>query len=306
MCRVLSYIGEPIIMEDLIYKPSNSLVVQSYNPKFMFHYKNFSGSGFIAWDQSMRDKKHPFLYKSKNLPFYDRNLLNLTKHVEADCAIAHVRGGALTKNAIVIDSNTHPFLFPGAPIALAHNGTLKKLNDIKPELADFIDKKWLSKMRGTTDTEWIYATLLTHLCQGRKTKFSTDAVVDALQKTYDHIQKLRLKKGIDAPSPVNLFISNGDMIIIARFVYDFGNYSKSLREAHLRYHTLWYTYGEQFAVDKEGIYQMMPGDPRSIICSSEPLSVDTTRWLEVPEYSIMSIERKKSRKLKLKINDVGL
>ena len=50
---------------------------------------------------------------------------------------------------------------------------------------------------------------------------------------------------------------------------------------------------------------MVPGEPRSIICSSEP-HVDTTRWLEVPEHSIMSVERKKSRKLKLRINDVGL
>ena len=55
-------------MEDLIFKLSNSLVVQSYDPKFMFHHKNFSGSGFIAWDQA-RNKKQLFLYKSKNLPF---------------------------------------------------------------------------------------------------------------------------------------------------------------------------------------------------------------------------------------------
>ena len=75
-------------------------------------------------------------------------------------------------------------------------------------------------MRGTTDTEWIYATLLTHPCQGRKTN-SAPTISEALQKTYESIRKLRVKKGIDAPSPVNLFISNGDMIIIARFVYDF-------------------------------------------------------------------------------------
>ena len=67
MCRVISYIGKPLIMDDLIYKPSNSLVEQAYNPKFMFHYKNFSVSGFGAGHRQKQVTDRPVLYKTKNL-----------------------------------------------------------------------------------------------------------------------------------------------------------------------------------------------------------------------------------------------
>lgn len=307
MCRVLSYIGEPILMEDLIYKPSNSLIDQALNPKFMFHYKNLCGNGFIAWDKKNRPDETPIHYKTAELPFFDRNLLNLVQHIKADCAIAHVRGGGSNQNAITIDSNAHPFLFPKAPVAMAHNGTLHNLVDIKADLAEFMDRRWLASMRGTTDTEWIYGTLLTHLCRKQRTKLRALDVVDALQDTFHTIKKMRDKKGIRTPSPVNTFISNGDFIVIARFVYDFGNYSRSLRESHLRYHTLWYTYGQRFIEGKDGAeFHMQPGAPKSIICSSEPLTLDTTGWVEVPEYSIMAIHRESGKKLKLHIEDITI
>jgi glutamine amidotransferase len=33
MCRLLGYIGEPIILEDILLKPAHSLLVQSYQPR---------------------------------------------------------------------------------------------------------------------------------------------------------------------------------------------------------------------------------------------------------------------------------
>lgn len=305
MCRVISYIGEPLMMDELIYKPSNSLVEQAYNPKFMFHYKNFSGSGFVAWHRQKQVSDRPVLYKTKNLPFYDSNLRRLAKTIQADSAIAHVRGGSLTDSVVVIDSNAHPFMFKDAPIALAHNGSLRGLNKIKAELCALIHPHWLVSMRGTTDTEWIYALLLTHLCESGKNAYTAKEVVDATMHTFESIGKLRAAKNIHMASPVNLFISHGQATIIARFVYDFGNYTTSLRESHLQYHTLWYTYGERYA-EHDGEYRMIPGTPRSMLCASEPITLDTTGWVEVPEYAIMSVERQEDDSLKLAIEDIAI
>lgn len=33
MCRLLAYLGKPILLEELILKPEHSLLVQSYQPK---------------------------------------------------------------------------------------------------------------------------------------------------------------------------------------------------------------------------------------------------------------------------------
>ena len=35
MCRVLAYLGEPVLLDDLLYKPDSSLVTQSYDPKML-------------------------------------------------------------------------------------------------------------------------------------------------------------------------------------------------------------------------------------------------------------------------------
>lgn len=35
MCRLLAYLGSPISLEHLLYKPEHSLIVQSYQPREM-------------------------------------------------------------------------------------------------------------------------------------------------------------------------------------------------------------------------------------------------------------------------------
>ena len=35
MCRLLGYLGEPILLDAILYKPEHSLIVQSYDPREM-------------------------------------------------------------------------------------------------------------------------------------------------------------------------------------------------------------------------------------------------------------------------------
>ena len=44
MCRVLSDLGRPLLLDDLLYQPDNSLVRQSYDPQ-MLHMLNLAGFG---------------------------------------------------------------------------------------------------------------------------------------------------------------------------------------------------------------------------------------------------------------------
>lgn len=150
-------------------------------------------------------------------------------------------------------------------------------NRIKPEI--------FSQIRGTTDSEWMYALYLSQL-QDYTRDIPLDEAWDALIETLRIIREVRQHCGIELASPVNLFVTNGKYLIVTRFVYDFGRNTSKVQKAFLEYHSLWVTFGEQYGV-YDGVYKMHGFDRRNnILFASEPLTNDRTTWIELPEYSI--------------------
>src|SRR5579871_4063366 len=101
MCRILSYLGKPIVIEELLYKTDNSFIKQSYHPKYMSHLLNLAGFGMFAWDFESHDSASPFIYKTTQLPFYDENLRNLAKKIKPSCLLTHIRGVPYSGKQIV-------------------------------------------------------------------------------------------------------------------------------------------------------------------------------------------------------------
>ena len=61
MCRLLGYLGEPILLDAILYKPEHSLIVQSYDPREMTSgLLNAVGFG-IGWYHPHLDTD-PFTY----------------------------------------------------------------------------------------------------------------------------------------------------------------------------------------------------------------------------------------------------
>lgn len=286
MCRVLSYLGKPILLQELLYKPDNSLVTQSHNPKLMSSILNLAGFGFTAWDKSSMQPEKPFIYHSHSLPFYDENLLNLTSKIKSNCLIAHVRGIEYSEKNVVSNQNVHPFKFDNTSIAFAHNGTLVGFQEMRFDMLGATHSQYRSLIRGTTDTETMYALFLSQLSNVETPTISD--IFSALMDTLTVLKKIRSKHHIAISSPLNFFISNGEFIVATRFVFDYGHYpSSTYVSPHMGYHSLWYTYGEQYGF-YDNTYQMKICDQmKSIIISSEPLTEDTTTWIEVPEYSFI-------------------
>ncbi len=306
MCRVLTYLGSPIMIDELLYLPDNSFIKQSYHPKYMSHLLNLAGFGLIAWDKSSHDPSVPFIYKTDKLPFYDENLRSLSKKLSSYCLLSHVRGVPYSEKNIVSNQNVHPFIFPGTHIALAHNGQLSEFNTMKFDLLDYIKPQYKKYILGTTDSEWIYAVFISQLPSNHE-NVTTDEIIKAIQTTLKIIQNVRYKNNIRVNSPVNLFISNGEFIAATRFVFDYGWLPKEREQdiAHLGYHSLWYTYGEGYGCyDNE--YKMKSGERRSsIIIASEPLTEDTTTWIEVPEYTLI-VAHKHQDEIKIISHDINL
>lgn len=304
MCRVLSYLGQPIVTEQLLYQPDNSFIKQSYHPKYMSHLLNLAGFGIAAWESTSHNPAQPFIYKTPHLPFYDDNLRNFAAKVTPHCLLAHIRGVAYTDKQIVSNQNVHPFVFPGTNVALAHNGSLFNFDKMKYDLLQYVNRDFLAQIHGTTDSEWIYAIFLSQLPNPYGPYATTD-LIKAIQDTLKILQESRRKFDIAITSPVNLFITNGEFIAATRFVFDYGWLPENAGDlAHFAYHSLWYTYGESYGYyDNE--FKMKAGGNTSIILASEPLTRDTTTWVEVPEYTLIIAELD-NNKIKITSQDITL
>ncbi len=290
MCRALLYLGSSTLLDDLLFKPDNSLVKQVYMPK-MLSMLNLAGFGMKAWDSNSVSPTVPFSYSTDWLPIFDENLKSLAEKVRVNCLLAHVRGVPSTTEAAVSLKNSHPFCFPNCKISLAHNGDLVRFRDMKALLMPYIEQRILGHMAGTTDSEWIYALLLSQL-EDPTGYINADELKDAVEATFSIIREVRAKCGIDTCSSANLFVSDGRQVAAVRYCFDFGRYPldnpESVHDYHLTYLSLWYTLGREYGY-YDGEWQTMGGSDAAdtVIIASEPLTRDISTWLEVPEYSML-------------------
>jgi glutamine amidotransferase len=291
VCRILAYLGEPLPVQNLLFDTDNCLVRQSYSPRMMNTFLNLAGFGMKAWDPGSLRPEVPFTYRATALPSFDRNLRFISAKLAPTCLIAHVRGVTYSGEAIVADTNLHPFQFAGARVALAHNGHLRQFSRMRYSLLEHIRPELAQRIEGTTDSEWIYSLILSRLDDPYglpETRELADATTDALRI----LRKVRADHGIETSSPVNLLLSTGHSVVATRFSFDYGWYpaDDEMLETDLPFVSLWYAIGGDY-VERDDGWQMTDGDPpRSVIIASEPLTTEVSDWLEVPEYSILTAE----------------
>jgi glutamine amidotransferase len=293
MCRALLYLGQPVLLDNLLYQPDSALVRQSYMPK-MLHMLNLAGFGMRAWDPASANPDQAYAYYSQSLPVFDRNLHNLAQKIRPTCVLSHVRGVAYSTRVEISLQNVHPFHFANVPLVLAHNGDLARFVEMKPLIAPHVKPEFLAQIHGTTDSEWIYALFVSQLKDPRGA-LSEAEFFDALEAVFAILRKARQALGIAVSSSVNLFLANGRQLAAVRYCFDFGCYATAspaaVHEANLNYLSLWYTLGRDYALH-EGEWQMSGGaeNADSIIIASEPLTRDTSSWVELPEYGALFAE----------------
>lgn len=291
MCRILAYIGEPLALESLLFDTDNSLVAQSYSPRMMNTFLNLAGFGMRAWDPISLQPDDPLAYRSTTLPSFDRNLRSLSAKVAPTCLVAHVRGVTYSGDAVVAETNLHPFQFAGARVVLAHNGHLRRFAQMRYSLLQHVRPELAQRIEGTTDSEWIYALVLSQLDDPYGMP-EIHELADATAKALRILRGARHAHGIETSSPVNLCLSTGRGLVATRFSFDYGWYpaEDEMLETDLPFVSLWYAIGGEY-VARDGDWHMTASDPpRSAIIASEPLTTHFSGWLEVPEYSMLTAE----------------
>lgn len=297
MCRVLAYLGDPVELDGPLFAAENSLIRQSVGARLM-SLLNIGGFGVVAWDAGSSHPERPYVYRTANVPVFDRNLKALAEKVHATSVIAHVRGVIYDPAETVGAQNLHPFRFPGAHVALAQNGDLFRFGEMRYDLVEIVGSELARHVEGTTDTEWVYALVLSRLSDPFGPA-SAEEMALAAEEALCILGEVRSRHGIDTQSPVNLLIGDGRSLVATRFCFDYGWYpddgSFFAGEREFDFTTLWFAVGERFS-DVEGTWDIrFGGGDEAAVIASEPIGPTALGWLEVPEYSMLVVTRDAGR-----------
>jgi glutamine amidotransferase len=307
MCRFAAYLGEPVLIEDLLYEPDGALVRQAVDSELMSHL-NLGGFGLAAWNSDAPDPRRPLTYRVPTLPNFDRNLRALAGTVRARALVAHVRGVVYDSRESVGAQNVHPFLFEGASFALAQNGDLYDFARMRYDLLDHLNPVLTPLIEGTTDTEWVYALVLSQLADPFAA-VDADEAARAVVRTLDILRDVRERRGIVTQSPVNLVLTDGSWMLATRYAYDYGWYpddgSFFAAEREYDFTSLWYTVGGRFGRRDDGTFGIAEGVASSAVVASEPLTKHTAGWLEAPEYSMLVLAATEAGGLAVETRDLA-
>ena len=267
MCRWLAYQGPPIFLEDLIIKPTRSLLVQS-----RFARENYvegmagipdgafptNGDGFgIAW---YGEREQPGLYRDFKPAWSDRNLINLSAQIKSGLFMAHLRAAY---HGIVQRTNSHPFRYNNW--VFQHNGEISGFEKIKQNLQCRLSGEYFRAIQGSTDTETAFFLALECGLQEQPKA--------AMLEMVRLVEEQQQQAGIEEPFRLTCTFSDGQALYAVRYATD--NKPK----------TLYYNKSE------DGLEEIIEGRSISegIVLLSEPLDECSGCWEEVPNASFVEV-----------------
>jgi predicted glutamine amidotransferase len=260
MCRWLAYIGDQVLLEDILFKPRNSLIDQSLSSKSAETPTNGDGFG-VGW---YGKRPTPGLYRSIRPAWNDFNLRDLAAQIESPLFLAHVRATSL---ATVQETNCHPFRYKNW--LFVHNGEIDGIDAIRKQLVMAISDEYFPLILGTTDSEVMFYLALTFGLQ-------TDPL-GALARMAGFVEQAGRSKGLPESLWMTLGVSDGTRLYAVRYASDGAA------------PTLYYSR------DLEGVYRVHPDlrgkfglSTRFVV--SEPAGQVEDLWLEVPQSSCIQVE----------------
>ncbi len=272
MCRLMAYKGTPILIDELLYQPKNSLINQSTNAKEIEEPLNGDGFG-IGW-YSKELSPEPATFVSVSPAWNNRNLRNLAPRIKTDCLVAHVRAASVGE---VSESNCHPFQYKN--LLMAHNGGVENFNLIKRKLREPLSNELYNWIKGQTDSEHIFAYFINYL-QNNHQKVTSDSVADSLENTYRFLTSIMLEVGIKEAAFLNMVVTDGEFMVGTRYV------SNATEEAL----TLYHSEGNRYVVE-DGVTRLEApeDDDHAVLIVSEKLT-DGKEWTLIPKNYLVMVE----------------
>jgi glutamine amidotransferase len=290
MCRIVSYLGTPVLLEDLLYSPDSALLNQIIHAQ-MLDMLNLAGFGMAAWDPASHGPDSPFVYRTTQVGVFDRNLKLLASKVAPHALLAHIRGVPYNSSVQINEQNVHPFKFDRVPLAMAHNGDLAGFRAMRFDLVEHVRPEFAQHIQGSTDSEWLYALTVSGLEDPDRIK-QPEAILAAIRRALAIVREVRARHGITRSSSTNLIFCDGVNLIAVRYTFDFGRFEQARLQGTMQFLSMWYTFGRDYGLHGDE-WKLTGGaaSADSIIVASEPLTRDIATWIEVPEYSALVVRR---------------
>ena len=270
MCRFIAYAGAPLLLADLLYRPADSLIMQSYHARERVEPLNGDGFG-VGWYVPQMDPT-PCIVRSVTPAWSSRNLQNLSFKTHASYLFAHVR--AASPGMIVTETNTHPFNYDR--FMWMHNGAVADFHRIKRRLRDELKDEFYNMISGTTDSEHAFALFLNHLREPFNQTTPHD-LRSALVLTINRLNELRREAEIGGPSFYNFAATDGEAMVVSRYCS-----AESIAGASLHY-----SRGALFECLPDGLCDMHSvahhEQAAAVIVSSEKLTDERSDWFDVPD-----------------------
>jgi predicted glutamine amidotransferase len=255
MCRWLAYSGSPIALDEVLFKPANSLVVQSLKSQKGVETTNGDGFG-VGWYGRAPE---PRLYRSTSPAWNDRNLRELAADVQSGLFLAHVRASTGTA---VQQTNCHPFRYRNW--LWMHNGLINGFAPARRELLLAVDASLFPSIEGTTDSELMFYLALTLGLENDPQ--------GAVARMVGLVETVCKRHGVDHPMQMSLAVSDGRDLWFFR-------YSTERKSRSLFYST------DIIALRKlyPDVEQFKTVSEETRLVVSEPFMDLEGAWNEVPE-----------------------
>jgi predicted glutamine amidotransferase len=195
MCRWLAYSGEPIYMDELIFRTERSLIHQSLHARLGNETTNGDGFG-LGWFGS---RETPGLFHGVRPAWNDTNLNDLTSQVASRLFFAHVRAAT---GSPVQKTNCHPFRFE--TWLFMHNGHIGDYLRLKRDMVLAVDPELFPEIKGTTDSEIMFYLALTFGLR--------DDPVVGMERMVGFVEELASDRGTEDPVQMSAAVSNGARI----------------------------------------------------------------------------------------------
>jgi predicted glutamine amidotransferase len=263
MCRWMAWYGQPIPIDELLFKSPHGIVDQSLHARMGAEPTNGDGFG-LGWYGTGTG---PALYHSVSPAWSDPNLRELAAHIESPLFMAHVRAAI---GSPVQQTNCHPFRH--GRWLFVHNGFIDGFKQLRRDLMLAIDPALFPEVHGSTDTEVVFHLALTFGL--------TEDPIAALEQTVGLIEATAQGHGIDDAVQGSFGISDGESLWAVRYatkgrprsLFASGD-PDSIRRLHPE--------NERF--------QRLTSDDRVIV--SEPFSDLPGVWHEIPPATAVTVRR---------------
>jgi len=280
MCRFIAYKGETILLDDLLFRPNNSLIKQSYEAKELEEPLNGDGFG-IGW-YNHEISTSPAVFVSMTPAWSNRNLKNLAGHLKSPCIFAHVRAASMGD---ISEANCHPFTYENW--MFMHNGGIEDFAKIKRQVRRAYSDSIYMWLRGQTDSEHFFALILDKII-GKKDSVSPLDVVAAMEEAIRYIQNLKKEAKVTAPTYLNTCITNGKFMVATRYCSDLSEEAPSL----------YYSTGSQYVCQDGVCHLVQSPDKHAAMVVSEKLTEFADDWQKVPNNHFVMIHNNMLAQLK--------